>query len=174
MPHPSRTNHLRLVACEGELLAPLRDDPCAGRGTLRITIDEIEVGRVTCSAEEEGTRRGASDRAYAALGEEALLTAVRSVLSIGDLATTLRLHLEPPALGSSAGPLEAVAHAARLGQWAATATVVLSAGGTAVGRGGVVTLIRPAGSLDVASTFDGHGANTATTLSQWSTSSLLP
>lgn len=132
----SRRAPVRLAAVEGVLV----EDLDLASGIVTLTIEEIRRGRVRITAENDMSD-AVDHRVYRLLGEEALLTAVRSVLHPGERPRPLRIHLEPFSEGGSHGPIEAVASAVRLGSRASIATVVICTGRTVIGRGGLVSVV---------------------------------
>jgi hypothetical protein len=133
------TGLIRLVASDGELLADPPPPPTS-RGWVDLTVQEIRPGHVVCTGDGDA---GTVARTYTVAAEEALLLALRSLLSLGDQSMAMRMNLDAPRLHVGVGPIDAVANAVRLGERAMTATVTLRSGGDLVGRGSVVCLARP-------------------------------
>ena len=134
---PSSERCVRLAAADGTLL---EDRHTQERGVITLTIEEIQRGRVRFTAENDRDR-AVDERLYTVVGEEALFTAMRSVLHPGERPKTLRLHLEPLSTSWKDGPVEAIASAARLGHRASIATVEIRAGQSVIGRGALVSVV---------------------------------
>ena len=128
---------VRLAVADG---MPVEEHRSELHPVVTLTIEDIRPGRARLTAESD-VPRAMDDRLYFLAGQEALLAATRSVAQQGERPKTLRLHLDPLAGPWPGGPVEAIANAARLGDRASIATVVVRAGGSVIGRGALVSVV---------------------------------